>query len=260
MFRGIEIAAKGMASISDLNDIIANNMANVSTPGFKQLIPTFKDIHELAVKDKELSGLEEDVHLGSLSMGSMLDITQLDFRQGALLKTDGTLDVALNSDGFFVVKSDTGEECYTRNGGFFINEDGNLVTRAGDVVLGENGGSIDLDLGANSISDIVIMGDGRIMVKEQEVDRLKVVGFEDSSSLKAMGNTLFRNIDKENKPLAIDNYMVTQGYLESSNANVIESMINSITGTRTYETLSKVVRSADLTMKKAVNDVGRVIR
>ena len=129
MFRGIEIAASGMASVIDLNDIIANNLANVNTPGFKQLIPTFKDIHEFAVKDTNST---EKNMIGTLSIGSMLDNTQLDFTQGALRKTEGKLDVALNGEGFFVVKTKANEECYTRNGGFSVNENGDLVTRQGD--------------------------------------------------------------------------------------------------------------------------------
>ncbi len=263
MFRGIEIAAKGMESIINYNDIIANNLANINTPGFKQLTPVFKDIHQMALNNngEQVTALDGSKKIGSLSAGSMLDITQLDFSQGSLIKTDGRLDVALNSKGFFVVRTESGEEAYTRNGGFFVNEDGDLVTRAGDTVLGEGGGAINLDIGTNNISDIIITTDGRVMAKDQEIDKLKVVDFDDTTKLKAMGNTLFKNIDeKNNAPQNTDNYLVTQGYLEGSNANVIESMINSITGTRTYETLSKVVQNSDSTFKKAVNEVGRVYR
>jgi len=261
MFRGIEIAAKGMTSIINYNDIIANNLANVSTPGFKQLNPAFKDIHQIALNGNGQEIFGHGGKIGSLSAGSMLDITQLDFTQGALIKTDGRLDVALNSDGFFAVKTESGEQAYTRNGGFFLNEDGDLTTRAGDAVMGEGGGIINLDLGNNSVSDISITADGRIMLKDQEIDKLKVVNFEDTTKLKAMGNTLFKNTDEENNaPKDVNYYTVAQGYLEGSNANVIESMINSITGTRTYETLSKVVQDSNSTFKKAVDDVGRVVR
>lgn len=263
MFRGIEIAAQGMASIIDYNDIIANNLANINTPGFKQLTPTFKNIHEMAIngKNTDISGNEKTEELGSLSAGSMLDVTHLDFNQGSLIKTDGRLDVALNSEGFFAVETKSGEDAYTRNGGFSINEEGDLTTRNGDFVLGENGRKINLDLGANSVSDITIMSDGRIMIKENELDKLKVINFEDPSKLKAMGNTLFKNIDENNnRPQSIENYTVAQGYLESSNASVIESMINSITGSRTYETLAKVISNSDSTIRKAVTDVGRVMQ
>ena len=98
------------------------------------------------------------------------------------------------------------------------------------------------------------------MVKNNEVGKLKVVNFEDVSKLKAKGNTLLENIDENNKPMEMEKYKVSQGYLETSNANVIESMINSISGSRTYETLSKVIYSTDSTLRKAVNDVGRVMQ
>lgn len=261
MFRGIEIAASGMSSVINLNDIIANNLANVNTPGFKQLMPTFKDIHEVAVKAEKRFNADEDDRnsIGSLSLGSMLDTTQLDFSQGALQKTDGRLDVALNSDGFFVIQTKDGEQFYTRNGGFTLNEDGDLLTRAGDHVVGEGGRPISISIGTNSIKDITIMADGRITVKNEEVEKLMVVNFEDTSVLKMKGNTLFENSDKiNNPPTEMENYLITQGYLETSNANIVKSMINSITGARTYETLSKVIRNTDATIRKAVNDVGRV--
>lgn len=262
MFRGIEIAASGMASIIDLNDIIANNMANVNTPGFKKLTPTFKSIHDQAINGQEddINGTGEATKIGSLSMGSSLDSARLDFSQGALNKTDGRLDVALNGEGFFVVQTKSGEECYTRNGGFTLDEEGNLMTRSGDKVLDESGQAININIAEGRVSDIDITEDGRIMLKKEEMGRLKVVNFEDTSSLQSKGNSLFSNVDENNKPKEMEKFSVSQGFLESSNANVVESMINSITGARMYETLSKVIQNADSTYRKSVTDVGRVMQ
>lgn len=258
MIRGINTAASGMVSIINLNDIIAHNLANVNTPGFKQLIPTFKNVQEVEINDKNNLN-QKGLTVGSLSMGSMLDTTQLDFEQGALRQTGRPLDVALNSEGFFVIEAETGEN-YTRNGSFFINEDGDLLTRAGGKVVGESGRAININLGDNGVRDMTITADGRIMVGADEVDRLKIVNFDDLSALKMQGNTLFKNIDNQNKPIELENYAITQGHLETSNSNIVKSMISSIAGSRTYETLSKVISNTNITLRKAVNDVGRVIR
>lgn len=248
MIRGIDTAATGMKTILELNDIVANNLANVNTPGFKQLMPSFRDVEEVEVDS-----------VGTLSAGSILDTTRLDFSQGALKKTNSPLDVAINGDGFFAVKNSAGEEFYTRNGGFVVNEEGVLATRTGEIVLGEGGGEINIDVEGKSVNDILITNNGTIMLDNQEVDRLMLVNFEDLSGLKARGNSLFENIDENNRPVELESPSVAQGYIESSNANVVESLINSITGSRTYETLSKVIRDTDVTLRKAVTDVGRVI-
>ena len=260
MIKGINTAASGMISTIDLNNIIANNLANINTPGFKQLIPTFKSVHDACINEKinENSNPNNAATIGKISIGSAIDATQLDFSQGALKKTGGSMDVALNSNGFFVIQAQSREECYTRNGSFTLNEDGNLITRAGDIVIGEGGRAINIDPGTNNLNAVTIMADGRITLNDEEVNRIKVVDFKDLSKLKMKGNTLFENIDKDNKPVELENYTVTQGYLETSNANVIKSMINSITGERTYEALSQVIRNTNSTLKKAVNDVGRV--
>lgn len=258
MVQGINTAASGMISVLSQNDIIANNLANINTPGFKQLMPTFKNIHEFKIYETTNNGTNSKGNsIGSISAGSAIDATQLDFRQGALNKTNSPLDVAINGEGFFVVEKETGEY-YTRNGSFSLNQEGDLITNAGDKVLGENGRAINIDIEMGSLSDIIIAADGRIMQKEQEIDRLKIVDFEDKSKLRMMGNSLFKNIDKNQQPVELENCMVSQGYIESSNANIIESMINSITGARTYESLSSVIKSANSTVRQAVTQVGMV--
>ena len=262
MFRGIETAASGMASVMDLNDIIANNLANINTPGFKQLVPTFKQIHEVKVKDniKDGSGEMELRKIGTLSLGSVLDTTQLDFKQGALKRTDAPFAVALNGEGFFVVQDRNGEEFYTRNGSFSLNEEGDLVTTSGDLVVGKSGRPIYINLAEQSIKDIHLTDDGMILLNNEELDGLMVVNFEDLSALKARGNSLFENSDPGNRPMEMERPNIVKGFIEGSNASVVESLINSITGARTYETLSKVIQSTDATLKRAVNDVGRVMQ
>ncbi|NLF83709.1 MAG: flagellar basal-body rod protein FlgF [Candidatus Gastranaerophilales bacterium] len=260
MVQGIETAARGMMSILNLNDIVANNLANVNTPGFKQLLPTFRNMGEeefLSKPDKnsDVENKEQQNVLGTLSVGSMLDSTGLDFKQGPIQKTGRNLDIAINGEGFFSVQTETGEY-YTRAGSFTLDGEGDLTTHSGAKVLGENGRPINIDIETRNLEDITINDAGVIFYRHEELDRIKIVDFEDKSKLITAGNSLYKNIDKNNSPEMIETPHLMQGYLENSNANAIESMISTITGTRTYETLSKVVKDTDATLKRAINEVG----
>ncbi len=257
MIQGINTAAAGMSSVIDWNDIIANNLANINTVGFKQLIPTFRDIKEINIQAENTA---EPMNpgsgtIGSISAGSIIDMTHLDFSTGALKKTDRNLDVAINGDGFFAIQTAKGE-FYTRNGNFTLDENRDLVTKSGDKVLSEGGGAINIDVTAQSMKELFISQDGRIMQGDIEIDKLRIVDFKDKSNLKTIGNSLFKSIDEQ--PVEMQNPSVSQGYLEGSNANVVKSMIDSITGSRTYETLSKIIRNSDSTLRKTINEVGRV--
>lgn len=255
MVQGINTAASGMVSILTQNDIIANNLANVNTPGFKQVMPSFKSIHDAKVYDANVHSGE--VSVGSISTGSSIDATIIDFKQGAISQTDNKLDVAINGDGFFAVERNN-EEYYTRNGSFSLNQEGELVTSAGEKVLGETGKPIVIDTNMGSVDDILITSEGRILQNNAEIDKLKIVDFEDRTKLKIAGNSLFKNSDINQQPVELENVAISQGYIEGSNANVIESMINSITGSRTYESLSSVVKNANSTFKLSTTQVGAI--
>lgn len=260
MVSGIDAAASGMKAQQRNLDVLANNLANINTTGFKQLIPVFKSLaaetsdNNLNV-DSENSGQKPIM----ISSGCVLDATVVDLKQGALIKTDNVLDFALSGEGFFVVENND-KEYYTRNGNFKLNEDGILTACDGKPVLDESGGSINFNLTEGNFNDIKILEDGVVMSGKQEIGKLQIVVFEDPKQLISAGNSLFMPADKNIKPTDAENYRIEQGFIEGSNSNSIETMIKTITATRTYETLSTVLKTANNTLKKAVNDVGRVIR
>jgi len=258
MVRGIETAAAGMVSIMNLNDIIANNLANINTAGFKQLIPAFKNINEVNLKQKNSENSSEMYkNIGKLSTGSAIDATVLDLKQGALRQTGNKLDFAINGEGFFAIGTEQGER-YTRNGSFSLDTQGNLITKDGLPVLGEDDKAIKLDVNNADPKDVTVSEDGRVYLNKQEFGKLKIVEFEKTTDLKTIGNGLFEPIGEDVKPKDNPNSKIAQGYIEASNANAIENMINTISANRTYETLSKVVQSSNRTLEKAVTDVGRV--
>lgn len=266
MVTGIDAAARGMMAQQINMDVLANNLANINTTGFKQLLPVFRSVDQ--AKPEEGFGSEnEDENqektkikrpFGIISAGCAVDATVVDFNQGSLRKTENSLDFAINGEGFFAVETEEGE-CYTRNGSFTLNEDGNLVTKDGKLILDESGGSITLNLQESSINELKIRDDGTLVLGKQILEKLKVVKFEKPEGLISIGDSLFKPVNENIEPIEAKKYKIEQGFVENSNSNTVETMIKTITATRTYETLAKVLKSAEGTMSKAVNEVGRVV-
>lgn len=258
MVSGINTAASGMIAQQMNIDVISNNLANINTPGFKELIPVFKNISDEMLKEKNKDNLTgENKPIGTLSAGSIIDATIIDLKQGSLRKTDNKLDFALEGNGFFVVGTNNGE-CYTRNGSFTLKEDGTLVTKDGFPVLDEQGSAIKINAEKTGMDKINVSEDGTIMLKKETVGKLKLVEFNNPTDIIQAGNSIYKTANSEIKPKPALNTKTEQGYIETSNSNVIETMINTITATRTYESLSKVVKETESTLSKAVNDVGRI--
>lgn len=259
MTKGINAAAMGMSNMLVYNDILANNLANVNTPGFKQSIATFKDFQEIMVNQIDASkGYQSDKPpIGQLSAGCVLDSSVLDLRQGGIKNTGNPLDLAINGDGFFTVKTPNGE-AYTRNGRFIRLTDGTVATTEGYQLMGEKG-PVKLDLSKIKSRDILVDEKGNVRLNNELIDKLKIVDFKDKKDLAQMGNSVVVPAAGET-PIISKNFQVTQGGIETSNANVVECMVNSITGSRIYETLAKVVETNNKTLSKSVNEVGRMKR
>jgi len=256
MVTGIDAAASGMISVLNMTDIIANNLANVSTNGFKELLPTFKNIGDIALKEKSQDALGNSKSLGKLSMGSALDSALIDMRQGILKQTGNNLDFAIDGEGFFAVNNN-GKEYYTRNGSFVLNNDGILSTKDGNPVLNEKGKTIKINTENTTFNKFEVKADGTLSLDGKQLDKLKIVSFQKPADLANVGNSLFTTVNGAT-PKGAANCKISQGYLESSNSGAIENMINTITASRTYESLSKVVKATEATLDKAVNEVGRV--
>lgn len=258
MVSGINAAASGMMAQQLNIDVISNNLANVNTPGFKELIPVFKNISEIDLKEKnQENNFNQEKNIGKLSAGSTLDSTIIDLKQGSLRKTDNKLDFAINGEGFFTVGTDNGDS-YTRNGSFTLKEDGTLVTKDGFPVLNQSGSAIKIDTSSTNIDKLNVNEDGTIFLGKQAIDKLKIVDFKNPTDLVAAGNSLYKTANNDITPVEAKKGKIEQGFVEGSNSNVIETMINTITATRTYESLAKVVKTTEMTLDKAVNDVGRV--
>lgn len=265
--RGIQSAANGMMSLLDMNDNIANNLANVNTIGFKKSTLTFKNIYDERI---EQSTNGKDVknnvpkYVGNLSVGSATDRSILAFSQGTLDRTGNPMDVAIEGDGFFKVQTPEGKIEYTRNGQFSINNKNFLVTRDGDQVLDVKGKPIKIDLqGLNTSDDRIIVkekGDIQIndLAKSTQLQTIAVVDFGDKESMVSLGNGKFAPTNPSLNPeLKADKFTIQQGAVELSNASTITEMINSINVSRNYETLSRMVKEEGKLLDTAIN-LGRV--
>jgi flagellar basal-body rod protein FlgG len=254
MVRGLYTAYTGMAAQQKRMDIISNNLANVNTTGFKKdgvVFETFKEAYMYKVNDPEETGTEK---IGTTNFGVRIGENYTNFEQGSFEQTGDQYNLALEGDGMFVVGryDDSGviTEKYTRDGCFGLNSEGKLVTRDGYFVIGENGPIvIDED-------DVYINENGNIESSGELIDKIKIVDFENTDTLKKTGNNLFESTDSTIEKEFSGK--VLQGFVETSNVETVNEMVNMIDVLRTYESNEKVLSTIDDTLSKAVNDVGEI--
>ncbi len=240
MIKGIFNTAASMVPRERKQEIIANNLANSESAGFK------KDSLFLRVfKDTKLTGSQ----LGPSWEVKMIDKVYTSFTPGSLERTGRDLDVALQGDGFFVIQTPQGE-AYTRNGAFTIAPDGTLMNSDNMPVLTDSG-PVTLQGG-----NVTIGVDGQISVDSTPIATLRVVDFEDHNQLKKTGDGLFVP-EAGVQPIALTSPEVHQGYLERSNVDVLREMVDMIETYRSFETGQKMIHIQDETLAKAVNELGK---
>ncbi len=276
MNTGLDVAASGMLSVLNYNDILANNLANVSTPGFKGSFATFRNVQEELINNPGGSNNYSNRVPGALSVKNILDSTIVDTSQGSLKETGNPLEFAIHGKGFFTVDTSNGT-AYTRNGAFVKSVEGKLVNKDGFPILVERANKNQVELSEDTkdflitneehffikgdISKLDIDEKGNIQLNGKLIGRFKIADFKDTENIKPIGNYLFGA--KDNYPDAVkpsEDFKLHRGALELSNTNVVETMINSIKASRTYETLAKVVEQTDRGVSKAINDVGQMKR
>lgn len=264
ILKGLVSAANGMQALIEQNDSTANNVANVNTVGYKRQNLVFKDIYDTNILQKSQQ-TGEFGNIGELSMGSQVQQLTYDFSQGTLDKTEGTFDLAIEGDGFFKVQSNGGDFAYTRNGSFTLNNNGELVTKDGDYVLDERGAHIKINTNdgvLRSMNDIIINEEGQIGISNDQnqvmLQKIGIYDFRNKENMACMGGSKFKPINPNLSPeLKAEKFRVQQGYLEMSNANVVNEMIKTVSTSRNYETLSKLVKSSGDSLSNIMR-VGRL--
>jgi len=223
-----DIGAQVSASLNALTrefDIIAHNMANVSTAGFKRRCNSFTQV--LAAQEAAQGQGEEEESQGLF-----------DFSQGNLVQTDRTLDFGLHGEGFFVIETPEGP-VYTRHGVFHTNQNGQIVDSMGRLVAGTAGPIIvppETDVG-----DLYGTDDGRLIAGQAEIGKFRIVEFPDGADkLQAVGQNCFQ-APEDVDPVEAANVVVRQGYQEASNVKLVDELVNMILVSRMYEANMKLV-------------------
>lgn len=201
--------------------------------------------------------LERSIHyplphvIGTMSAGVNFKKVVTDFTQGEIIETGGTYDLALNQPGFFKVMDEDGNTYYTRDGSFTVVED-QLVTSSGEIVQGLDG-PIYIE------GDIVsILENGQVLVDGNIAGTLDIVDLENREFLRKIGDNLY-SMAEGVEPVEIPyEGKVLQGYLEGSNINAIDEMVEMISLLREFETGQKLIRMQDEMLEKAVNEIGRI--
>src|SRR6266852_75858 len=250
MIRGIYTAAAGLATATLRLGVVSNNIANASTPGYKQdrlpdEVGNSIDLMKYAVDDQGRP-------VGTITLGPKIGLSQLDLAPGSIQETSNPLDLAIGGTGFFAVQAADGSTRYTRDGGFHTDVDGSLRARDGSAVLDTNNQAIQLPTGA----DVSVAADGTVLAGGNNVAQLQMVDFGAGQQLNKVGNGMF-TAPSGVQPQPAPGVQLYQGYLEGSNTDMTESMVSTMNLVRAYEANQKMLQMQDATLRQAVNDVGK---
>ena len=258
MLKGLYTAYTGMINEQHRMDVMTNNLANVTTVGFKKEGTTSQSFGDmLAYKIKDLSvGLGRNQYIGINNPGVKIGENYVDYSEGSYRITSNPFDFALEGDGFFAIEftNKAGETStkYTRAGNFTLNKDGYLVNNNGDYVLDIQNRRIQLD----PLMDADITGDGRISQNGNVVAQIQVIDFENYDYLRRYGETYFEPI--EGAQTMTSSAAIHSGVLEMANVQVVSEMVNMIAITRQYESNQKVLQTYDRSLDIAVNNLGKI--
>ena len=262
MLRALYTAATGMQAQQINIDTIANNIANLNTTGFKQIRAEFQDLlyQDLRPAGTASSTSTEYPSGLQIGLGTMPVATSRNYRQGDFRKTDNPQDLVISGQGFFQVTLPSGETAYTRDGSFHVNQQGGVVTSDGNPLVP----AITIPAG---VQTIVIGADGTVSVTEngqtsaQQIGTIQIADFQNRAGLNAIGRNLLMpttasGLATAGNPGTNGLGMLNQGFLEQSNVNVVEEMVNMIVAQRAYELNSRAVRVAD-DMLQQINNLVR---
>jgi flagellar basal-body rod protein FlgF len=237
-------AAGGLRARMESLELLANNLANSETAGYK----TDREFYDLYLAPEQ-----NDAGAGDPTTMPVIERNYTDHSQGVLRATANPLDLALDGRGFFAVESN-GQVAYTRNGAFHLNSAGNLVTADGYAL--RSGGANAKPLQVNPALPFTVTPDGTIKQSGAAVGQIAVVDFANSGELSKQGNTRFAaDRQAQTRPAAAE---VHQGKLENSNVGTAESAVRLVSVMRQFEHLQKAIHIGSEMNRKAVEEVARV--
>lgn len=260
MIKSLNTAATGMAAQQTNMDVIANNLANVSTNGFKKSRAEFEDlVYQTQKEPGTATGINAYSPNGvQVGLGVRTAAVQKDFSGGNAQVTKNPLDIQIEGSGFFQVLTPDGQIAYTRDGAFQKDPNGRMVDKNGNLLQPEitippNVSGIEV---APSGEVRTITGLGDVPATIGQID---LVNFVNPAGLKALGKNLFAQTPSSGQAITARPGLngtgyLAQGQLEASNVNIVDEMVNMITAQRAYETNSKVIQASDQ-MLQSINNL-----
>ncbi len=251
MFGALSIAKTGLDAQQKNLDTIANNLANVNTNGFKKSRPLFND---LMYQNTQYGSATAPTGV-SIGTGVRLAGVEKMFQQGTLTQTGNPLDLGIQGDGFFQVQMPNGGVAYTRDGSFKINSVGTITTKEGyalDPTITVPSGATNLMVGKDGV--VTARQNGAVI----NLGQINVTTFANSPGLEPSGDNLFIESVSSGPPNVSTPMQgmagsLQQGYIEGSNVNAAEEMINMIQAQRAYELNTKVISTADQMLARLTN-------
>jgi flagellar basal-body rod protein FlgG len=260
MNSSINTSASGMIAQQRSVDVIANNLANVNTTGFKRSRVNFEDVLSVTLQGEKIVNYRSTETVAPVQIGKGVRLAAVVrmHGQGALETTDRPLDLAIEGDGFFQVERPDGSLAYTRDGSFTLSDSGALVTSDGYLV--QPGVVVPPDA-----SSITVSANGVISVtsgsstQPMEVGRLELARFLNPTGLEAIGENQYAETTASGEPYLgypqEDGFgQITQGALESSNVEIVQEMTDMIAAQRAYEINARAVQAGD-EMMQVTNDL-----
>lgn len=250
--RSLNIAATGMLAQQTNVEVISNNIANMNTTAYTRRRPEFSDL--LYQNLRRVGATSSDagtivptgVQIGlGVKTSAVYRITE----QGSVTSTDGTLDMAIQGKGYFQIRLPSGETAYTRDGAFQLSDQGEIVTHEGyQVMPGITIPSDATGVSVNASGQVLVKRDGQ--TDTAQVGQIQLSVFANEAGLEARGDNLFMETPASGAPVngnpgAAGYGTVLQGYLETSNVNVVSEVTNLISAQRAYEMNSKVIQTSD---------------
>lgn len=257
MIRSLHTAATGLRAQQFYVDVTSNNLANVNTTGFKRARPDFADLFYEHLESPGSPATNASEHPTGVSVGSGVRTaaTQKLYIQGGAKKTENPLDLAIQGNGFFQVLQPDGSVAYTRDGSFKLDGEGNIVTSDGlflepQIQVPENATSIDIR------SDGTISAQIPGQTSPQEIGQIELANFVNPAGLRNIGSNLLKETTASGAPQVLTPGedgagKLQQGFLETSNVDVVESLTNLISAQRAFEFNHRSIRTADQMLSRA---------
>ncbi len=253
MLKEIYVAGLGMQNQQTRLEVVANNIANASSNGFKRAAVFERNLQDARAN---LYNVKGDVEQNDPPIGSYYD-----FSNGAFEKTDNPLDIAIDGKGFFLLKDNEGKEFLSRAGNFRLNDDGTIIARDGKFLMGTDG---ILNVSKEVLSKHEVTNDnkevsirindqGEMFINDFQVGKIKIVDVADNKTLQRISNQEFIGTwNTEINEIEPDNITIKQGWLEGSNVNIVSEMVTMIELQRTFEAGGKVIQTNDNTLEKSI--------